>query len=65
MQIRELLLQIAFVVLPRHPVHAGRGVSLEGEKRQPKQVNRDVVKERGEPFLLSLPRDIPYALQRS
>ena len=65
MQIRELLLQIAFVVLPRHPIHSGRGVSLEGEKRQSKQISRDVVKERGEPFLLSLSRDVPYALQRS
>jgi hypothetical protein len=59
------VLQIAFVVLPRHPIHSGCGISLEGEKRQPKQLNGDVVKERGEAFLLSLSRDIPYALQRS
>jgi hypothetical protein len=41
-----------------------RRIPLEGEKRQPQQVNRDVVEKSGEPFLLPLPCGLPYALQR-
>jgi hypothetical protein len=32
-QIRELALKVCLIVLPCHAVHAGRRVSLEGEKR--------------------------------
>jgi hypothetical protein len=31
--------------LPRHPVHVRRGISLEGERRQPEQIDVDVVEE--------------------
>jgi hypothetical protein len=42
----------------------GGRVSLEGEERQPEQLNRDVVEERGELFLLPLPCGCSYAIQR-
>ena len=56
------LLKVCFVVLPHHAVHARSRIPLEREKRQPKQVNRDMVVKRGEPFLLPLPCGLPYAL---
>src|SRR3954469_10928170 len=52
MQFPEFALKGCLVVLPSHAVRTRCRVSLEGEKRQPQQVNRDVVEERGEPFLL-------------
>ena len=52
MQVRKPLLKVGLVVLPFHAVHARRRISLEREKRQPEQVNRDVMEERGEPFFL-------------
>ena len=61
-QIRELALKVCLVVLPRHAVHARCRIPLEGEKRQPEQVDRDVMEKRGEPFLLPLPCGLPYAL---
>jgi hypothetical protein len=63
-QILELGLKVCLVVPPRQPVHAGCRVSLEREKRQPEQVDADMVEERGEPFLLPLLSDLPYAAQR-
>jgi hypothetical protein len=61
---RELALKVCLIVLPRYAVCTGRRVSLEGKKRQPEQVGREVVEERGEPFLLPLPCGFPYTLQR-
>jgi hypothetical protein len=51
-QIDELALEIGLVILPSHPVHSRRCISLESEKRQPEQIDVDVVEERGEPLLL-------------
>jgi hypothetical protein len=63
-QIQKLVLKVCLIVLPPHAVHAWCRISPEGEKPQPQQVNRGVVKKRGEPFLLPLPCGLPYALQR-
>jgi hypothetical protein len=57
-------LELCLVVPPCQSVHAGCSVSLEREERQPEQVDADMVEERGEPFLLPLLSDLPYAAQR-
>jgi hypothetical protein len=64
MQIHEPELEVCLIVLPRQSVYAGRGLPLQLEERPPEKVDIDVVKERGEPFLLPLPCCLPYALQR-
>lgn len=43
--------------------HRG-GIAFEREERQPERRDVDVVEERGEPLLLSLPCGLPYALQQ-
>src|SRR4051812_22259069 len=63
-QILEPGLEICLVVLPSQPVHSRRGVPLKIEERHAEQIEADVVEERGEPFLLSLPCGLPYAVQR-
>ena len=63
-QIPEHQLEVCLVVPPRQPVHAGSGVALERVERNPEQVERDMVEERGEPFLPPLPCRLPYAAQR-
>ena len=63
-QIREVSLQVCLVVLPRQPVHAWGGITLEREERFPEQINAEVVEERGEPFLLPVPCGCPYTVQR-
>src|SRR6266850_3334051 len=57
-------LEVQLVVLPGQAVYSGHGVSLEGEERQPQQIDADMVEERGEPFLLPFPCGLPYAVQR-
>ena len=55
MQIREPELEVCLVVLPRQPVYTGRGVPFQLKEREPKEINADVVEERGgEPFLLPI-----------
>ena len=49
---------------PCQPIHAGGGLSLEGEERRPQHLTAEMVEERGELFLLPFPCDFPYALQR-
>src|SRR5215213_10097720 len=56
-------IEVRFVGLPRQPIHAGGGLSLEGEEGRPEPVGGDMVEERGEPFLLSLSCNVPYAVQ--
>jgi len=58
-QVCEPGLQLCLVLAPRHTVDARGGVSLEREKRLPQAVGVDVVKQRGEPFLLPLLRGLP------
>jgi Transposase DDE domain len=62
--VHELALKVCLIVLPRLAVHAGSRISLEGEKRQPEQIDCNVVEKRGEPLLLPLPCGFPYASQR-
>ena len=63
-QILEPVLEICLVVPPCQPIHAGSGVALERVERRPEQIDADMVEERGELFLLPLPCDLPYAIQR-
>ena len=64
MQIREPELEVCLVVLPRQSVYAGCGVPFQLKEREPKEINADVVEERGEPLLLPMPCCLSYAFQR-
>ena len=64
MQIREPELEVCLTVLPRQSVYTGHRVPLQLEEREPEKIDIDVVKERGEPFLLPLPCCLSYAFQR-
>ncbi len=64
MQISEVSVKVCFVGPPRQSIDSRRGVFLEFEERLAKQIDADVVEERGEPLLLPFPRDFPYAFQR-
>ena len=48
MQVRETLLQILAVLLPRHAVHSGRRVALQRQVGGPKEFDIDMVQQRGE-----------------
>src|SRR5438552_3466088 len=63
-QISELSLEVCRIGLPRQPVHPGSGVALEHEERLPKQIDAEVVEERGELLLLPLLSYLPYASER-
>ena len=39
-QVQEVALQSHLIVLPRHAVHAGRGMALERQERIPQQIDR-------------------------
>src|SRR4051812_29040413 len=62
-QALDQAIEVCFVGLPRQPVHAGGGLPPEGEEGRPEPVGGDMVEERGEPFLLSLSCNVPYAVQ--
>ena len=64
MQISEVSVKVCFVGRPRQSVHPSGGIAFEREERHPQAVDADVVKERGELFLLPLLRSLPYASQR-
>src|SRR5216683_58658 len=64
MQISEVSLKVCRIGLPRQPVHPGGGVALEHEERLPKQIDAEVVEERGELLLLPLLSCLPYASER-
>jgi len=63
-QTRESTLEVRLVRSPRQPVDARRGILLEFEVCLPEMFDADVMEERGELFLLPLPCDLTYALQR-
>src|SRR5437016_11579202 len=63
-QVLDLAIEVCLVVLPCQPIHTRCGISLEGEQCHSQEFDADMVEERGEPFLLPLPCDLPYALQR-
>src|SRR5205814_412655 len=60
-QVLDLAIEVCLVVLHCQPIHTRCGISLEGEECHPEECNADVLEERGEPFLLPLPCDRPYA----
>jgi hypothetical protein len=62
-QILDPTIEIGLVGLPRQPVQARSRPTPEGEERHPEQVGGDVVEERGEPFRLPCPCNVPYAVQ--
>jgi hypothetical protein len=62
MQIREPELEVCLVVLPRQPVYTGRGVPFQLKEREPKEINADMVEERGEPFFFLSPERPAMAL---
>src|SRR6185312_13874151 len=64
MQILEIALEVCLVVLPCQSIHTRGGVFLECGECLFEQVDVDVVEERGEPLLLPLLCDFPYAFQR-
>src|SRR5262249_61224142 len=64
MQVLDPTIKVSLVVLPSQPIDPGRRVSLESEECRPKHRNTQMVEERGEPLLPSLPCDLSYALQR-
>ncbi len=63
-QVREPWIEVCLVVRPRHPIDARSGFTPERVERHSQRFEVDVVKERGEPFPLLLPRGLSYALQR-
>ena len=64
MQISEVSVKVCFVGSPRQPINAGDGIALKRVERHPECLDADVVEERGELLLLSLPCCLPYARQR-
>jgi hypothetical protein len=52
MQVAEPALETCGVILPRQTIHPWRSIAFQFIKRQPQQVDADVVQERSEPFLL-------------
>ena len=64
MQVLDPGIEVRFIGLPCQPVDPRCGVSLQCEERRSQHRLIEMVKERGEPFLLALPRGLSYALQR-
>src|SRR5919106_6886932 len=63
-QILDPMIEVRGVGPPHQPIHAGGGLPLESEERRPQHLRAEMVEERGEPFLPSVPCGLPYALQR-
>src|SRR2546429_6721902 len=63
-QVLDPPIEVCLVVLPSQPINPGRRVSLESKECGPKHRNTEMVEERGEPLLSSLPCDLSYASQR-
>ena len=62
-EIGEPAVEIGLVVAPRQAVHPRSRVPLQSVERFPEPVDVDVVQERGEPRLLTLPCGLSYAVQ--
>jgi len=50
-QIPKVGLETLPVFRPRDPIHPGRRLGIQSPIRRPQPIDRDVVKERGEPLL--------------
>src|SRR5450755_284995 len=63
MQILEVALEIVPVVSPRHPVNPRGHVRADRPIRLPQTLDADVVKQRGEPHIIVLPRRLAHTIQ--
>src|SRR5439155_4839382 len=63
-QVLDPPIEVCLVVLPSQPINPRRRVSLESKECCPKHRNTEMVEERGEPLLPSLPCDLSYTFQR-
>src|SRR6516164_10066094 len=63
-QVLDPTIEVRLVVLPSQPIDPGRCISLQSEECGPKHRDTEMVEERGEPLLPSLPCDLSYAFQR-
>src|SRR5918996_563878 len=63
-QVLDPMVEVRGVGPPCQPIHAGGGLAPESEERRPQHLGAEMVEERGEPFLPSVPCGLPYALQR-
>src|SRR5580700_6743693 len=63
-EVLEIAPEVCLVVLPCHTADTGGGFAFERVERRPERVDIDMVEKRGEPLLLPLPCDLPYAVQR-
>jgi hypothetical protein len=63
MQVLDPMVEVRGIGPPCQPVHARGGLPPESEERRPQHLRADMVEERGEPFLPSVPCGLPYALQ--
>ena len=59
----EAILKAVLVLLPRHTVHARSCLPLESIEAVPEQINRDMVKQGGEPRTLVLACRFAHTLQ--
>ena len=62
-EIGELAVEIGLVVAPRHPVDAGGRIALERVEGVPESIDINVVQERGEPRLFTVPCGLSYTVQ--
>ena len=64
MQVLKIALKVLLVVPTCQPVHSSCSILLEFRECLSEVSNTDVMEERGELLLLSLPCSLPYARQR-
>jgi hypothetical protein len=64
MQVLDPAIEVCLIILPCQTIHARGGFPLESEECRPKYREAEMVKERGELLLPSLPCRLPYAVQR-
>src|SRR5215471_1970594 len=63
-QVLDPAIEVRLVVLPSQPINPRRCISLKSEECRSKHWDTEMVEERGEPLLPSLPCDLSYAFQR-
>src|ERR671919_3047995 len=63
-EIAKVLFEILPVVVPRHLLHARRGLRVQRPVGRPQTIDIDVVQQRGEPHIPVLPCDSAHAIQR-
>ena len=63
MQVGEPGLKVGLIVLPCHAVHTGSGIMLERKERFSKQIDTEMVEERGELLLLLLLHSLSHTIE--